>query len=97
MLVNLHVHPVANLKVLQCPAHSAHGGRLANLDVGFRRERDGNLAAIVKPDDSEALGMIEMANLTLDQRPHPLPKESARSAESAVQSRYKDDGRGVVL
>ena len=84
MLVNLHVHPVADAKVLQCPAHSAQGGRLANLDVGFWRERDGTLASIFKPDDREALGRIEMANLTLDQRPHPLPKESAQSVQSAV-------------
>lgn len=77
MLVNLHVHPVADAKVLQCPAHGAQGGRLANLDVGFWRERDGDLASILKPDDREALGRIELANLTLDQQPHPLPVVSA--------------------
>lgn len=75
MLVNLRIHPVANPQIFESPAHRAHAGGLANLDVGFRRECNGDLPSIVERDDGKALCGIKLANLTLDQQPHPLPAE----------------------
>lgn len=73
MLVNLHVHPVADPEIVKGPTHRAHGAGLANLDVRLGWERDGDLASIVERDDGKALGRIKLANLTWDQQPHPLP------------------------
>lgn len=74
MLVNPDLYPVADLKVFQTSTHRAQCARLAHFDVGFRRERHGDLAAILEPDDGKALGRIESANLTVDQQPHPPPR-----------------------
>src|SRR5574341_1218911 len=48
MLVNLHVHPVADPEIVEGSTHRAHGAGLANLDVRLGWERDGDLASIVE-------------------------------------------------